>query len=129
MMTCVSERSGIASSGMCRVVQTAAATATAVSSNTRIRLRALNSMIFSTMRAPSVGCVRLLERGERGPETRLRVDEEVRGGHDLVALGEAGEDLVVSFRRPPERHRARLEPAVADDHEHDLLPARVEHRL
>ena len=52
-ITCVSDRSGIASSGTRRIDQTAIATASPVSASTRNLLRAENSMRRSTMIGPS----------------------------------------------------------------------------
>src|SRR5215831_14893827 len=121
-ITWVSERSGMASSGMCRTVQAAATSAAAVSNSTRPRLRALNSMMRSTMAASArgTGCGRFGgEGGERGAEARLGIDQEVRRGDDLVSLGDAVEHLVVAIRLAPEPHGARRERPGAGDDEDD----------
>src|SRR5262245_18175705 len=98
---------------MLRTAQTAPAFPTAVRSCTRKRLRALKSMSFSIMAPASVllhrfGMVR--EGGQRRPESGFGIDEEVRGGHHLLALGDAGEDLAVSLRVTAEGEGAGLEP-------------------
>src|SRR5690349_13384472 len=122
MMTCVSERSGIASSGTCRTAQTAPTIAAPVRTRTRNRFRALNSMMRSTMVAPSadLGRGRRAERRERRAEARLRVDQEVRRRDDALARLDAPEHLVVPVCLAPELHRARLEPPVPGQHEDDL---------
>src|SRR5262245_37240111 len=117
-ITCVSERSGIASSGIFLIVQLAAASATAVKISTRNLLRALNSMIRSIIGAASVGVRRRrlrAERFQRCTKARLGIDQEVGRGDDLLAGFHAGKDLVVSLRVAPELDGTRFEPpAVAD---------------
>src|SRR5262245_17224208 len=133
-MTWVSERSGMASRRMCRTHHTAPRSAAAVSSRTRTRFLALNSMIRSTIVLVLVsraarGCAtrRRLERPQRGPETRLRVDQEVRGHHHILAGAEPGQHLVEALRVAPELYGTRLELTLAAHHEDDPMCARVEH--
>src|SRR3990172_1091309 len=54
-MTCVSERSGIASSGTLRTHQTPSTTITPDSTSTMNLFRALKSMMRSIMRSPASG--------------------------------------------------------------------------
>src|SRR6516165_8053778 len=100
IITCVSERSGRASSGMLRMLQYENASATATAASTRYLFPAENRMmdlIIASLPVSSVGFWRrrlaggrrglllrgLRQRGQRGLETRLGVDEEVRPRHHL----------------------------------------------
>src|SRR5690349_12911083 len=109
-MTCVSERSGIASSLRFCTHQSAPAMADATTMRTKYLFFALSSMIRSTIASPSLGRRRgrLRERGHGGAEARLRVDQEVRRRDDVIALAQSGEHLEVAFRARPEHDRARL---------------------
>src|SRR5438093_4685953 len=123
-ITCVSERSGMASSGTLFMAYTASATANAVSTMTMKRLCAENSMTFSTIPARSStfsamparsslllasGRVRPLSRlGQSRLEPRLRVDEEVARGQHLLSLSQAPEDLVPVRQAQPDGDLARL---------------------
>src|SRR5262245_47006634 len=117
-MTWVSERSGMASSGMCRTHHTAPRRAAPVSSRTRTRFLARNSMMRSTI-APVLVLVAdaargraagfRLERPQRGAEARFRVDQEVRRDDDLFARGKPGQDLVEALCIPSDLNRTRLE--------------------
>src|SRR5215471_13620711 len=89
-MTCGSDRSGIASSFIFLIDTSDATRAKPTPSRTSRRLRAQNSMIFSTMALP------LLPRGlplDRGPQTAFRVAQEVPGGHHRFALRYAAQNL------------------------------------
>src|SRR4029453_16141294 len=128
----------MASNGMCRTHHTAPRSAAPVSRRTRTRFLALNSVMRSPIAPVLVlvtraarGCAAgiRLERPQRGPETRLRIDQEVRGDDHLLARREAGQHLVETLRVAPELHGARLELPLAAYHEDDALGARVEHRV
>src|SRR6266404_2052128 len=133
MITCVSERSGIASSGMFLTAHVAPTRATTVRISTRNLLAALKAMTRLITRSSSAWVLRvarrLLERGQSRAEARLGIDEEVGGGHDLFAGGDPAHDLIIAFGRASQRHRARLEPAAALHDEDDLRLTRVENGL
>src|SRR5262245_39838032 len=123
-MTCVSERSGNASSAMFEMDQMPAKIAALVRTRTMKRLRAENAMIRS-IRAGYVngsGSRGRRSRGrwrrgdhsfERGLEPRLGVDQEVGLSHDGLAGGEAGAHLDVTADLRAGLDLARLEAAVA----------------
>src|SRR5262249_17220436 len=133
MITWVSERSGIASTGMFRTAQTAPTIATPVRMRTRNWSLALSSMIRSTIARAAPSSVRVAarrrtaERRERRSEARLRVDQEVGGRHDPLTGLEPPQHLVVALRLAAELDRARLEPPFANHDEDDLVLPGVEH--
>src|SRR3989338_7325267 len=131
MMTWVSERSGMASSGMRRSDQTAPAIAATVNITMRNLFAAENSMSRpmapawrSTGRAssedagagdPSVaGMLPALAAAaahslQRGLQPALRVDQEVAADHHRLALGQSLANLVIAFGRHAKEHVPRLE--------------------
>src|SRR6266851_6168967 len=142
MMTCGSERSGTASSLACRMLQSAAALAKATPSRTRRRFRAQNSMTRVTMRAPVLAAVPLARLRPRrrlrsaarntldgGPQPTLRIDEEVGGGHDCLAVAGALEELHLAEVAGTDLDPARLEAPARVHHEHVLELAGIHDRL
>src|ERR1041384_3994871 len=123
-MTCVSERSGRASSGMFRALQYAPTSATATAARTSPRLWAENSMMRRIMRASL-----RRERGERGLQARLGIDQEAGAHHHLLAIVEAGKHLDQIARSVAGGDLARLEAAVAGSHEDHLAVAGVDDRI
>src|SRR5262245_47684144 len=85
-------------------------------------------------RSPSVRASRMLrgwgggDARKRGLQARLRVDQEVRRGHDHLALGQPAEDLEAGLELRAELDLPRLEPAPGPVHEHDLAVAGGDHR-
>src|SRR5262249_59691003 len=67
------------------------------------------------------------ETRQGGAEARLRIDQEVGRGDDLLALGEAVEHLVVALRGAPELDQSRREASRPAHDEDDLPRPRVEH--
>src|SRR6476659_1709540 len=115
MMTWVSDRSGIASSGIVLIAWIASPTAIAVRTRTRTRLRAENSMIRSMTMSGMVSGVRSRRRGagQRGAEPGLGVEEEVGRRHDLLSFLHSRADLAQIGEAHAGRHLARLEDARA----------------
>src|SRR5512138_2293287 len=133
-MTCGSERSGMASTFTVRIAQTDASTRARTPTRTTARLRALSSMIRAIIRpSPSraagarehAGAVLVLvaaavlrlrrlvvgrgaEPADGGAQAALGVEEEVGGGHDPLALGDAGEEGDPPGAAPAGAHPARL---------------------
>src|SRR5262249_61703252 len=66
---------------------------------------------------------------ERGLQARLRVDQEVRRGHDDLALREAPKDLEAGLELRAELDLPRLKPAPGPVHEHELAVAGGDHRV
>src|SRR3989338_197632 len=150
MMTCVSDKSGIASSGMLRAHQTAPSIATTAKISTTNLLWADHSMIFSisplwcrtgcdssgTARAGS-GWGRLLAMLvfspahplQRGFQATLGVDQEIAAGDNDLTFGDTACDLVVALRLDPDRHITRLKESFAFIDKDDLLGPRVKHGL
>src|SRR5690348_5491537 len=113
-MTCVSLRSGMASSGMFSRAHQPPSAAAATSKKTRNRLRAENSMIVLIMvRSRPHSCFQLA----------LRINEKVSGGDDPLAGFEPAQDLNASIGFGADFHFARLEIAVAAIDKHRLLVA------
>src|SRR6202162_563642 len=138
-MTCVSERSGRASSAMWLTDQAPAKIAAPVTASTMKRLRAEKEMIFSIMGQISVLVLRLralrrfggrgrgLRRfscgrraagrgrrhsGESSLEPRFRIDQEVRLGDDLVSRRDPPPNLEVPVHLRAPLDRAGLEAAL-----------------
>src|SRR4249919_3223660 len=111
MMTCVSVRSGIASSGVrlnaCRPKPTPTRTPAIVIA----RLRAHHPMTRSI--------IARLPLARRGAQPALGGDEEVAGHDHALAGGDAAEHLVVAAGARAEPDLTRREPAVAEIHEHE----------
>src|SRR4051812_40493680 len=112
MMTCGSDRSGIASSGTLRIAYSDPTMTNAVNRNTSMRCFAHDSMMRPTMAASVPGVAgRGLgsHSGDRGLHAALRIDQERRARHHGVALGESGEHLHVVVAPKAGRHHARFE--------------------
>src|SRR5215467_1229032 len=105
-MTWVSERSGSASSGMCRIVQTEIASNTSAAAITRYRFSAENRIILLIIASLAS------HRGQRSAQPRFRVDQEIGPGYHPLALLQPLHhlDLVAGFGS--ELHFARLELAL-----------------
>ncbi len=128
-MTCVSERSGSASTGVRTAERTPAATRNAVAMRTRNRLTTDQRMRAAitwhlpgmrrggSRRRRSRGRLRHRHVAEHGTQASLRVDEELAAGDHLVAFVQALDDLQRVAQVGAEHHLARLEAAVvlADD--------------
>src|SRR5258706_7062683 len=115
MMTCGSERSGIASSGTLRTATSEPTTTNAVTTNTSTRWVAQYSMILPTMGKSSVGMAGrglLPHAGDRRLQAALGVDQERGAGHHRVALGYALQDLHAVAVGGAGPHQARLEVPV-----------------
>src|ERR1051326_525349 len=106
-ITCVSLRSGIASSGMVRMDHQPAATAAATSVNTTSLLRPENSMIVLIMR-------------ERSFELRFGIDQKRSGGDDALARTQAAQDLDPIVDAVADFDGARLQTPVALIDKHRL---------
>src|SRR3989338_6856502 len=119
MMTCVSERWGMESSGIFRIAQTDATRANATKIRTRNLLWAENSMTFSMMPPcrrvgdwpasavpPGVKLGRSLAmlvfsaaHALQGRfEAALRIDQEVTAGHHQLTLCDAALHFVIAIR-------------------------------
>src|SRR5512144_325624 len=132
-MTCVSERSGRASSAMWLIDQAPRKIAAPVRDRTMNRFRAENEMIFSIMgslsRSMDVHGGRLLPRrfaGLRGRhprqgclEPRLGVDQEVRLRHDLFPRSDPLPDFPVAVDPRAGLDLARLEAPLPLRNEDD----------
>src|SRR5438445_661854 len=108
MMTCVSERSGIASSGMRRMDQTAATMATAARIRTTNLLRADHSItcsitppgrgvddpIGSPLTSRSMLAASVVHALDRRLQTALGIDQKVAAGDNILALGQAVGDFI-----------------------------------
>src|SRR5512140_2351235 len=116
MMTWTSERSGIASSGMCVTEYQAPASANIVATKTIIRLRAQKSIIaciiksgFSLsvpgMFAHGLGST---HTGNRGLEPAFRINQKIGAGEDSFTLVQAGENFHQFAGGAADSHRARL---------------------
>src|ERR1700693_331621 len=154
-MTCVSERSGSASSAMWLTDQAPAKIAALVSASTMKRLRAEKEMILSIIVLLSVLVLRLRasrrlggrerrmrrlycrgraagrrrrESGEGSLEPRFRIDQEIRLGDDIVSRRDPFPNLVVPVHLRARLDRARLEAALALRDENDRSRARRENR-
>src|SRR5512133_3337169 len=115
-MTCVSERSGSASSGMRRIVQIDSASTAPTAAMTRYLFSAEKRMTRLITSLPP-------HSGQRRAQPGLGVDEEVGAGHHLLAGREPRHDL---HRVPPggaEPHLARLELPLPHRDEDHLLRA------
>src|SRR4051794_19374389 len=106
MMTCVSERSGMASSGVRDIDTTPHAATITVATSTRKRLAIDQRMTEAIMSAS------LQARG-RGLEARLGVDEELAGNHDLLPGRHALANLGHSIRLGADLDIDRREPLLA----------------
>src|SRR3989338_3307224 len=103
MITCVSERSGIASKGIFFSDHTAAAMAAKTKVRTINLLRAENSMIFST--SPSRGLLfsmlmppfRSGHPFQRGLKTALRIDQKITAGNDNLSFLNAAFQLIITI--------------------------------
>src|SRR3989338_4249052 len=147
MMTCVSERSGIASSGIFRIAQTDATRANATKIRTRNLLWAENSMSFSTTppyrrlgdwptsAAPRSGLgaslamlVSSTPNALQGRfEAALRIDQEVAAGHDQLTLCDTALNFVKAIRLDAHGHVPRLKHPLPLVDKHDLLGPGVKH--
>src|SRR5213078_4120648 len=140
-MTWVSERSGIASTGMVRSSSTPATNTKtaprATSSRRRIdqairrSIMAVSPFPFPGLHPAHVQAHPHLEHESlnRGGEVRLRVEQERRRGHDLVARLQALDDLDERVAPEPDAHLSRYEPAVAPVHEDEVFRPGGQHRL
>src|SRR5436853_2982292 len=119
-ITCVSERSGIASSGVRwnDRIPKPAATRTAITVRTGFRAH----------QAMSRSITRRLPLLRRRLELALGRDEEIAGGHDDLSGPEAAQHFIVLPRLGAEGHRARREAPIPEVHEDDALVTGVEHR-
>src|SRR3989338_1212998 len=147
MMTWVSERSGIASSGMFLSVQVAAINATTTNVSTKNLLWAENSMSFSmTPPCRSVGVwpASAVPASGRGPslamlvsstpnafqgrfEAALRIDQEVAAGHHQLTLCNAAFHFVKTIRLDAHGHVPRLKHPLPLVDKHDLFGPGVKH--
>src|SRR5918911_448091 len=101
-MTCVSERSGSASSGMFLIVQKERPRTTRTAAVTRYRFSAEKRMTRLIMGL-------LASHGrERGAQARLRVDEEVGARDHLLAGAQPGDGLDELGVGGADPHLARL---------------------
>src|SRR3989338_929780 len=124
MMTCVSDRSGIASSRMFFMQYQPPAIATAVRARTRNLLWADQAIVFLIMG----GSVLVLAGHDEGLQLGFGIDEEVGGRHHLLAFPDARKDLVVAVGLPPHAHLARLDAPLAGVDEDELAYPAVEQR-
>src|SRR6058998_1506429 len=116
-ITWVSERSGIASTGVFRNARTPKAAATRTATMVSARFRAHHAMRRSII-APLPFLRRRLEPALRG-------DQEIPRGHDDLAGFDAGDYLVKVAGLRSQRDGARREPAVPEIYEHNALVADV----
>src|SRR6188508_3885655 len=119
-MTCVSERSGMASSGVCRIARSPATVATSTSAIVTTRFRAHHVMSRSIMA--------VLPLGGRGAKPRLGRHEEVARGDHHIPFAKSADDFVPVARLRPQRDLARRQASLADIDEDDPPIARVEDR-
>src|SRR6478752_4771708 len=115
-MTCVSPRSGIASSGTCRNATTPATAAAATHSRTRNLFLTEKSMMRSIM-----------VRGHFHPA--LGIDEERARGDDPLTGRQSSRHLYVVADPRAGLDQPRLEVAVAAFDEHRFAHPRVDDRL
>src|SRR5689334_20291289 len=115
MMTCVSLRSGMASSGTFFIDHQPATAAKPISRNTAALLRPENSMMRSIMR--------------RRLQLAFGVDEKVAGGHDPLAGAQTLQDLDAAAGALAGRDLPRLDVSVAAVHENHFFEPGVEHRF
>src|SRR5258708_37447006 len=110
MMTCVSERSGMASSEVCSAAYTPNPAAIRTPATVSTRFLAHQAITRSiTSRLPFL-------RGRL--ELALGRDEEVARGHDDLAGLESCEHFKVVAGPAAKLHLARSQPTAADVHEH-----------
>src|SRR5450756_760367 len=146
-MTCVSLRSGIASSGTVFIDHTPATTAAETRRNTMKRFLAENSMtaLIMAVRSPArPGGRRRLRRGRfcrvapvlvlwlthaarGGFELALGVNQERAGRHDALAGRQPARDRHTVAEPTGDDHLPRLEITVPQVDEHGLPIAAVEH--
>src|SRR5882762_6287689 len=118
MITWVSDRSGIASSGVSQRARTPNPAATMIAARVSTRFRAHHAMRRSIIAS--------LPFLRRRLELALRRYEEIaRGHHDLSGL-EPAQHFVVVPGLGAQGDGARREPSVPEIHEHDALVADVE---
>src|SRR5262245_24896982 len=115
-MTCVSERSGTASSGVRRSAAIPRPRAAIVPATVKTLWRAERATrrSITTFSSPP-----LRRRSQRA----LGADEEVSRGHHVVAVAEPAHHLVVTAGADSELDFARREAPVAQVHEHDVALA------
>src|SRR5262245_23092368 len=111
MITCVSERSGMASIGVFRNAQKPAAAKPKRNRKTMKRLRALKSMMRSTIRVPSV--LHSLHPADRRFQPALRINQEVGRGHHVVPFSHSLDHLDPVPGPGAELHRPPLQGAAA----------------
>src|SRR6266542_4728382 len=140
-ITCVSLRSGIASSGTARIDCTPATTATPTSTNTMKRFFAENSMMASITAVPRVRrgrglrrrrrrCARLAAGGllrrrgahaaRRGFQLALGINQEHAGRHHALARGQPACNRDAVAEAFPNDDGPRLEISAAEIDEHRL---------
>src|SRR5438046_6081834 len=112
MMTCVSDRSGTASSGARDSAAMPNPAATSTPATVRMGRRA-----HALIRRSIIGASPLLRRRA---QLALGRDQEVARRHDVVAEPESARHLVVAPRAPPQLDLARRQPAITQVHEHDV---------
>src|SRR3989338_10044796 len=148
MMTCVSERWGMESSGIFRIAQTDATRANATKIRTRNLLWAENSMTFSMMPPcrrvgdwpasavpPGVKLGRSLamlvsstpNALQGGFQATLRIDQEVAAGHHQLTLCDTALNFVKAIRLDAHGHVPRLKHSLPLVDKHDLLGPGVKH--
>src|SRR5689334_19085046 len=127
MITCASERSGIASSGALRS-----------DSQPHTANAATNTIVISGLRAhPPITWPMTPGRGvslpaigppeARRPDPALRRDQEVPGDHDRLPRGHTADDLDHVVGLGAELDLDRLQPSAAEIDEHDAPGAGVDH--
>src|SRR5438105_3818283 len=128
-ITCVSLRSGIASSGMCVIDHVPPATAAPTRRKIRNLLRAENSMmrLIMLMFPGTCGVSRVRRSGGRLLELALRIDQEVARSYDPLPRLKAAQNLHAITQPFAGLHLARLEISISAIHEHGLTDAGVEH--
>src|SRR5215207_11657012 len=145
-MTCGSERSGSASSGVCRAESAAQTARMMTAPNTSHLWRTDSSMMRSTMPLLPMTGVRLcrgllrlsrvscrsamaVRSGTAGrAEPALRIQQEHAGGDDPLTFLEARSDLDPIRQLHAKRHGTRLE-TIACRHENVLLPPGIHDRI
>src|SRR5207244_2841863 len=136
MMTCVSERSGRASTAMRLIDQRPANTSAAMIVSVMNLFVAQMRISFSIMRSlPAHRRLLAVLMGspsvhlrERRFQPRLGIDEEVRLRDDLFTRGEAAAHFVDLLRLRADRDFTRLERAVAFHDEDDRARAGLQDR-
>src|SRR5690606_13823497 len=150
-MTCTSDRSGWASSGVFITAYTPAAITATVMTSTRTTLRTDHSMIRPSMSVlpvrifsrhlvsgvwiPGGRCVAVVRVTGRRPESLQRrlevafgIDEEVRGHHHVLAFGQAVQDFHAVAGAAPDGDLARGEAAGGGLDQHGRACSAIQHR-